>query len=297
MLPCEGVFKNATATFIIGNNELCGGLSEFYLPYYISKSSTSRKIDVMILSTSVIFGVLGIALILAFIYLCWLKKKVDEPVSSLKDDSCPNVSYGTLLKAIDGFPSANLIGIGSFGSIYRGILEENETVVAIKVLHLVCESALKSFIVECEASRDIKHRNLLKILTVCSSNDYQGNDFKALFYEFMDNACLERWLHPNATSSHGNELPKKLNFIRRINIAIGIATALNYLHHQCRVPIVHCDLKPSNILLDAEMVAHVGDFGLAKFLLGSSLDTVANQMSLMEYKTSTSTISTLAWIM
>ncbi|XP_030473848.2 probable LRR receptor-like serine/threonine-protein kinase At3g47570 [Syzygium oleosum] len=255
MLPCEGVFKKATATFIIGNNELCGGLPEFYLPNCISKSSTSRKINVMILSASVIFRVLGIAFILAFIYLCWLKKKVNEQVSSLKDDSCPN-----------------------------GILKDNETVVAVKVLHLVCDGALKSFIVECEASRGIKHRNLLKILTVCSSSDYQGNDFKALFYEYMDNASLERWLHPNATSSHGNELPKNLNFIRRINIAVGIGTALNYLHHQCRVPIVHCDLKPSNILLDAEMVTHVGDFGLAKFLLGSSLDTIANQMSLVGLK-------------
>ncbi|XP_030439845.2 probable LRR receptor-like serine/threonine-protein kinase At3g47570 [Syzygium oleosum] len=278
MLPREGVFKNATSTSIIGNNGLCGGPPEFHLPNCISKSKR-KKINIVILSTSVIFGVLGISLILVFICLGWSKKNVNEPVSSSMDNSRPNVSYQTLLKATDGFSSMNLIGVGSFGSVYRGILEDDGIAVAVKVLHLVRHGALKSFIVECEALKNIKHRNLLKILTVCSSSDYQGNDFKALVYQFMCNGSLERWLHPNATPSHGNELPKKLNFIQRINIAIGVASALDYLHHQCHIPIIHCDIKPSNILLDAEMVAHVGDFGLAKFLLGSSLDIVANQMT------------------
>ncbi|XP_039166973.1 putative receptor-like protein kinase At3g47110 [Eucalyptus grandis] len=281
MLPREGVFKNATGTSIIGNNELCGGLPEFRLPTCISKSFESGKIHMVILSTFVISGVLGLALILAFIYLCWLKKKVTEQVSSSMDDSRRNVSYGTLLKATDNFSPMNLVGVGSFGSIYKGILEENQIAIAVKVLHLAHHGALKSFIAECDALKNIKHRNLLKILTVCSSSDYQGSDFKALVYEFMDNGSLERWLHPNASSSHGNELPKRLNFVQRISIAIDVASALDYLHHQCHTPIVHCDLKPSNILLDVEMVAHVGDFGLAKFLVGSSLDSVANQMSSM----------------
>ncbi|XP_048129508.1 probable LRR receptor-like serine/threonine-protein kinase At3g47570 [Rhodamnia argentea] len=279
MLPREGVFKNATGISIIGNNKLCGGLPEFHLPNCISKSSKSRKISMVILSTSIVFGVLGIALFLAFIYLRWLKKKVNEPISSLTDCSPPNISYGELLKATDGFSSTNLIRVGSFGSVYKGILKDNGIAVAVKVLHLVRHGALKSFIVECEALKNIKHRNLLKILTVCSGIDYQGNDFKALVYELMINGSLDQWLHPSATSSHGSELPKKLNFIQRINIAIGVASALDYLHHRCHFPILHCDLKPSNILLDAEMVAHLGDFGLAKFLLGSSLDTVVNRIS------------------
>ncbi|KAF8042180.1 hypothetical protein BT93_A0715 [Corymbia citriodora subsp. variegata] len=279
MLPREGVFKNATGTSIIGNNELCGGLPEFHLPNCISKFFKSKQINIVILSTFIILGVLVVAIVLAFIYLCWLKMKVNEPVSTSMDDSPMNVSYGTLVKATNGFSSTNLIGVGSFGSVYRGILEGKGTLVAVKVLHLARHGALKGFTVECEAFKNIKHRNLLRILRVCSSIDYQGNDFRALVYEFMDNGSLERWLHPNATSSHGNELSKKLNFIKRISIAIGVASALDYLHHQCHFPILHCDLKPSNILLDDNMVAHVGDFGLAKFLLGSSCDTKANQMS------------------
>ncbi|KAK3425606.1 hypothetical protein EUGRSUZ_F02244 [Eucalyptus grandis] len=281
MLPREGVFKNTTGTSIIGNNKLCGGLPDFHLPNCVAKSSNGRKINIVLLSISITFGALGIALILAFIYLCWLKKKVNEPISSSMDDSCPNISYRVLLKATDGFSSTNLIGVGSFGSVYRGKLEDNGIDVAVKVLHLVRHGALKSFLVECETLKTIRHRNLLKILTVCSGSDYQGNDFKALVYQFMENGSLERWLHPNAALSHGNELPRNLNFIQRINIAIDVAFALDYLHHQCHIPIVHCDLKPSNILLNAKMVAHVGDFGLAKFLLGSSIDIVASQMSSM----------------
>ncbi|XP_039158285.1 probable LRR receptor-like serine/threonine-protein kinase At3g47570 [Eucalyptus grandis] len=281
MLPCEGVFKNATSTSIVGNNEVCGGLPEFHLPNCISKIHKSRKINIVIVVASIIYGVVGMALIVVFIYRCWVKKKVNEPISSSMDDSHLNVSYGTLLEATEGFSSANLIGVGGFGSVYRGILKDNGMVVAVKVLHLVRRGALNSFIVECEALKNIKHRNLLKILTVCSSSDYQGNDFKALVYEFMDNGSLEQCLHSYATSSHGNMFSKKLNFIWRINIAIDVASALDYLHHQCHIPIVHCDLKPSNILLDAEMVAHVGDFGLVKFLHESSLDTIDNHMSSM----------------
>ncbi|XP_018732235.2 probable LRR receptor-like serine/threonine-protein kinase At3g47570 [Eucalyptus grandis] len=279
MLPHEGVFENATSASIIGNAKLCGGLLEFQLPKCISSSSKSRKVHVLRLFALVICGLLGIALILAILYLSWWKMQVPKPVSSSMDVLCPHVSYGALLKATQGFSSTNLVGVGSFGSVYKGVLEDNGTAVAVKVLHLVGRDALKSFIIECEVLKNIRHRNLLKILTVCSSTDYQGNDFKAIIYDFMDNGSLQQWLHSKATSSHVNEPPKKVNFIQRINIAIDVAFALDYLHHQCHIPIIHCDLKPSNVLLDAQMVAHVGDFGLAKFLLGSSLDTVANQMS------------------
>ena len=64
-----------------------------------------------------------------------------------------------------------------------------------------------------------------------------------------------------------------------MNIAIDVANALEYLHYHCHAPIVHCDLKPSNVLLDDEMIGHVGDFGLARFLLEANLECYANQSS------------------
>nr|XP_043634764.1 probable LRR receptor-like serine/threonine-protein kinase At3g47570 [Erigeron canadensis] len=117
---------------------------------------------------------------------------------------------------------------------------------------------------ECDALRNIRHRNLLKVITSCSSLDYQGNDFKALGYEFMTNGSLESWLY---------SIQHMLNLAQRISIIKDVAFALEYLHCRCGSIVVHCDLKPNNILLDVDMVAHVGDFGLAKIL---SLEEVSS---------------------
>ncbi|GJS95339.1 kinase-like domain-containing protein [Tanacetum coccineum] len=107
--------------------------------------------------------------------------------------------------------------------------------------------------------RNIRHRNLLKIITSCSSVDFQGNDFKALVYEYMPNGSVHHWLHSSADTL-------KLNLLQRVNILNDVPTALDYLHNRCQTTIVHGDLKPSNILLVDDMVSMVsGVLSIHKF--------------------------------
>ncbi|GLT86258.1 hypothetical protein SLE2022_044070 [Rubroshorea leprosula] len=82
----------------------------------------------------------------------------------------------------------------------------------------------------------------------------------------MANGSLENWLHSSIQkTNNGQSRVQSLNLLQRISIAIDVASALDYLHHHCLNPIVHCDLKPSNVLLDNDMTAHGGDFGLARY--------------------------------
>ena len=165
-----------------------------------------------------------------------------------------NVSYQSLLNATDEFSFANLIGVGSFGSVYKGILDQYKHTVAIKVMNLGCHGAFESFKAKCEALRNIRHRNLVKVFAACSGIDYQGHDFKSLAYEFLENGNLDEWLHPTSRKNEALLKQRKLSLLHRLNIATDVASALDYLHNDCDTPIVHCDLKPSNVLLDEEMI-------------------------------------------
>ncbi|CAL1358623.1 unnamed protein product [Linum trigynum] len=274
-VPQGGMLKNGSIVLVSGNSNLCGGVPELKLPpcnYYFKhlkkKKALSSKWKIVASTISIM---LLFTLTSSCLLVIWIRKRRKRgSVSS--DDSMLQLSYLRLYKATNGFSTANLIGKGSFGSVYRGVLDQNGSTIAVKVFNLDRRGATKSFVAECEALKNIRHRNLVRILTVCSGVDRQGNDFKALVYEFLANGSLEEWLHP---VERADEPPKSLSFRQRMNVAINVASALDYLHHQCEMPIVHCDLKPSNILLDEDKVGHVGDFGLARFLR-SSIDNLSS---------------------
>ncbi|KAH9722898.1 protein kinase domain-containing protein [Citrus sinensis] len=183
--------------------------------------------------------------------------------NSLNDSLPSNVQKLKVLRVLD--LSRNQLS-GSFGSVYKGTISDG-TDVAIKVFNLQLERAFRSFHSECEVLRNVRHRNLIKILSSCSNPD-----FKALVLEFMPNGSLKKWLY-----SHNYFL----DILQRLNILIDVGSALEYLHHDhSSAPIIHCDLKPTNILLDENMVAHVSDFGISK-LLGEAEDSVIQTMTMV----------------
>ncbi|KAJ0525101.1 putative protein kinase RLK-Pelle-LRR-XII-1 family [Helianthus annuus] len=259
-VPTIGVFANASAFSVVGNSRLCGGIVELGLPKCKETKKHKKKFRLFVI---IILIASTLCPITCLTYVWCKKKSKSQPSQSSMGERFMKVSYGQLLKATNGFSEANLIGNGGFGSVYKGILEEdNNRFVAVKVLYLQNRGAERSFIRECEAMRSIRHRNLLRIVTSCSSVDYQGNDFKALVYEFMPKGSLHDWLY-------SSERTTRLNILQIVNILMDVASALDYIHNLCIPSIVHGDLKPSNILLDDDMVAHVGDFGLAR-ILGTS---------------------------
>ena len=185
-----------------------------------------------------------------------------------------------LYQATNGFSPSNLVGTGSFGSVYKGVLHPEERLVAIKVLNLQRKGASKSFMAKCNVLRNIRHRNLVKILTCCLIMDYSGNQFKALVFEFLTNGSLDTWLHLKIDREDQSRV---LSLLQRLNIAIDVSCALDYLHNHSVQPIIHSDLEPSNILLDNDMVAHVSDFGLAR-LVSTVTDSSQKQISTIGIK-------------
>ncbi|KAG7583853.1 Leucine-rich repeat [Arabidopsis suecica] len=286
-VPTEGKFQNATIVSVFGNKDLCGGIQELNIkpcplkePTMVTKHSSHLK--------KVAIGVgVGIALLLLLVMasysLCLLRKRkknlqTNNPTPSTLEAFHEKISYGDLRNATDGFSSSNLIGSGSFGTVFKALLPIENKVVAVKVLNMQRRGAMKSFMAECESLKDIRHRNLVKLLSACSSIDFQGNEFRALIYEFMTNGSLDMWLHPEEVEEIRRP-SRTLTLLERLSISIDVASVLDYLHVYCHEPIAHCDLKPSNVLLDDDLTAHVSDFGLARLLLKFDKDSFLNQLS------------------
>lgn len=252
-IPGGGPFKKFSARSFLGNEALCGSPQMQVQPCKTRGRHQSKKATANVFKYILpAIGAVGMAMAFTVLYVMRGRRNEKKKQGDFPDlATWRRVSFQELERATDGFDEVNLLGTGSFGSVYKGLFSDGANA-AVKVFHSQLEGAFKSFDVECEVLRSIRHRNLVKIITSCCNID-----FKALVLEFMPNWSLEKWLY-----SHNYFL----DLLQRLNIMIDVASALEYLHHGNATLVVHCDLKPSNILLDENMVAHVSDFGIAKLL-------------------------------
>nr|BAK05590.1 predicted protein [Hordeum vulgare subsp. vulgare] len=261
-IPTGGIFGNSTAVFLHGNTGLCETASAIFgLPICPTTSATKRKVNTRLLL--IIAPPVTIAL---FSFLCvavsFMKGTKTQPSENFKE-TMKRVSYGDILKATNWFSLVNRISSSHTASAYIGRFQFKTDLVAIKVFHLSEQGSRNSFFTECEVLKHTRHRNLVQAITLCSTVDFEGDEFKAIVYEFMANGSLDMWIHPRP---HRGSPRRLLSLCQRISIAADVASALDYLHNQLTPPLIHCDLKPGNVLLDYDMTSRIGDFGSAKFL-------------------------------
>ncbi|KAK4254189.1 hypothetical protein QN277_009603 [Acacia crassicarpa] len=158
--------------------------------------------------------------------------------------------YKQLVKATDNFRLENKLGEGGFGGVYKGFIEELNGYVAIKKISQGSKQGVKEYASEVKIISQLRHKNLVRLIGWC----HEHNELM-LVYEFMQNGSLD---------SHLFKGQSLLTWGQRYNIARGLALALYYLHEECEQCVVHRDIKASNVMLDPNFNAKLGDFGLAR---------------------------------
>ena len=250
-----------------GNSGLCSlGISAF--PKCRSGSRMPKDVHTIIICLAI-----GLALLLVALLCCFRLKKSekDHQNRSLKDESWDFKSFHVLSftedEILDSIKQENLIGTGGSGNVYKVAVSNGTKELAVKHIWntdgkksqsttpMLSKRAGKSkqFDAEVQTLSSIRHMNVVKLYCSITSEDSS-----LLVYEYLPNGSLWDRLH----SSQKMEL----DWDTRYEIAVGAARGLEYLHHGCEKPVIHRDVKSSNILLDESMKPKIADFGLAKTL-------------------------------
>ncbi|KVI04165.1 G-type lectin S-receptor-like serine/threonine-protein kinase At2g19130 isoform X1 [Cynara cardunculus var. scolymus] len=223
-----------------------------------SKDLPSQKKNNGVIIGAVVGSVVGLVLILGLILFLIHRNKRSVGKTAV-EGSLISFVYRDLQTATKNF--SDKLGGGGFGSVFKGTLPDS-TVVAVKKLESVTQGE-KQFRSEVSTIGTIHHVNLVRLRGFCS----EGNS-KLLVYDYMPNGSLDSHLFSNE---------KLLDWKTRYQIALGIARGLVYLHEKCRDCIIHCDIKPENILLDTDLCPKIADFGLSK-LVGRDFSRVLTTM-------------------
>eukprot|EP00253_Pinus_taeda_P024359 PITA_24359 len=275
-VPSSGAFRKLNLTSFLGNSGLCGTWIELPHCKLTTRHHHDSKRRVVILATLVGLTLL-LVFCLAFMVLIYFPSRKSALLKTISARlgrmlwsqfrETKILSEEEVNRATNGFSPDNLVGRGGHGSVYKGVLD-NATIVAVKVIESATSGgAYKRLIKECKTLGRVRHRNLVRMVGVCSSLQV-----KSLIMEFMSQGNLDKHLHCRENNC-------RLDLKRRLSILKDVAHGMAYLHHHCSSAIVHCDLKPSNVLLDETMTAHVGDFGISRLINDSAAAAASGDTS------------------
>ncbi|KAF8016903.1 hypothetical protein BT93_H2186 [Corymbia citriodora subsp. variegata] len=212
-----------------------------------------------IISTGTVVGIVAAIIFVVFLILVilWWRGCLGRQDAMAQDLKVLALQIGSftlrqIKAATDNFDSANKIGEGGFGSVYKGLLSDGTTI-AVKQLSSKSKQGNREFVTEIGMISALQHPHLVKLYGCC----IEGNQL-LLVYEYMENNSLARALFGP------EEFQLKLDWGTRHKICVGIARGLAYLHEESRLKIVHRDIKATNVLLDKDLNPKISDFGLAK---------------------------------
>jgi serine/threonine protein kinase len=220
------------------------------------RNSGSRSSKTLVIALPVAVGALAIIAMVVACVLLVVRRRYRY--IELREDweiefGAHRLPYKDLFDATDGFKDKNLLGVGGFGKVYKGVLPTSGMEVAVKRMWHESEQGMKEFVAEVATIGRLRHRNLVQLLGYCRLKDQL-----LLVYDYMPNGSLEKHLY-----THDENSPV-LNWAQRLQVIKGVASGLLYIHEEWEQVVIHRDVKASNVLLDGEMNARLGDFGLAR---------------------------------
>ncbi|KAI3881555.1 hypothetical protein MKW92_028302 [Papaver armeniacum] len=256
----DGFFNNSglCSNTEISNLVSCNSLSS-------PRTKLSPKFIALIIVVVLVVVLVAVILVWVFIRSIYKRKQDDEEDSVtwkvIRFQRLVDFSESQILS---GLTKSNLIGSGGCGEVYKVSINHPDKSVAVKKISskgIVDSKHATQFQAEVEILGNIKHNNIVKLMGYMSSK-YT----KLLVYEYMENGSLDQWLHQRNNGLLPLNERRTLDWQKRLKIAVGVAQGLSYIHHNCSPPIIHRDVKSSNILLDSDFKAKVADFGVAKIV-------------------------------
>lgn len=284
--------KKRSAHYILGWSLRLNGIADSLnnsllpaLPVETNSSSLNPRVREALIST---FSVALFFLLATLSFVIYRKRRhFREQLEDWELDCPRRLSYRDLYAATKGFKSSQLIGSGGFGEVYKGVLTRGSAaeVVAVKKVSNNSVQGVREFAAEIECLGRLRHKNLVNLQGWCKHR----NDL-LLVYDYVPNGSLDRLIYtPTTATDHPmpliciNNKVLVLTWEQRFSIIKGIASGLLYLHEEWEQVVIHRDVKSSNVLIDSDMNARLGDFGLARLYNRSKVSYTTNVVGTIGY--------------